>query len=157
MRIGIDTNAQESPVLSCERWSVPDASTGLCADGFAPQSNLSEFPTTAPDSAVLAGDNVTAISNITASQLLNENELVSGDMNASAPASKEIQMDTNGYGVVDETESQNQPAVTSNALPSEEIQMDTNGDGVVDETESQNTVGSNAGVQGSGVPGSQTV
>ena len=156
MRIGIDTNAQESPVLSCSDGSVPDASTGLCADGFAPQSNLSEFPTTAPDSAVLAGDNVTAISNITASQLLNENELVSGDMNASAPASKEIQMDTNGYGVVDETESQNQPAVTSNALPSEEIQMDTNGDGVVDETESQNTVGSNAGVQGSGVPGSQT-
>ena len=34
--------------------------------------------------------------------------------------------------------------------------MDTNGDGVVDETESQNTAGSNAGVQGSGGPGSQT-
>ena len=100
-----------------QRWVRPlMPSTGLCADGFAPQSNLSEFPTTAPDSAVLAGDNVTAISNITASRLLNKNELVSGDMNAHAPASKEIQMDTNGYGVVDETESQNQPAVTGNAL-----------------------------------------
>src|SRR6476620_2850297 len=138
LRIGIDTDAQESPILSCSDGSVPDAITGLCADGFAPQSNLSELPSTVPDSALLAGDNVTAISNITASQLLNENELVSGEINASAPASEEIQMDTNGDGVVDEAESQNQPAVTGNALHSEEIQMDTNGDGVVDEAESQN-------------------
>ena len=187
MRIGIDTDAQESPILSCSDGSVPDAITGLCADGFAPQSNLSELPSTVPDSAVLAGDNVTDISNITASQLLNENEVVSGEINSSAPApeeiqmdtngdgvvdetesqnqpaitgnavpSEEIQMDTNGDGVVDETESQNQPAITGNAVPSEEIQMDTNGDGVVDETESQNTAGSNAGVQGSGGPRSQT-
>ena len=41
---------------------------------------------------------------------------------------EEIQMDTNGDGVVDELESQNQ-SVTP---PPEEIQMDTNGDGVVD-------------------------
>ena len=187
LRIGIDTDAQESPILSCSDGSVPDAITGLCADGFAPQSNLSELPSTVPDSAVLAGDNVTDISNITASQLLNENEVVSGEINSSAPApeeiqmdtngdgvvdetesqnqpaitgnavpSEEIQMDTNGDGVVDETESQNQPAITGNAVPSEEIQMDTNGDGVVDETESQNTAGSNAGVQGSGGPRSQT-
>ena len=138
LRIGIDTNAQESPVLSCSDGSVPDASTGLCADGFAPESNLSEFPSTAPDSAELAGDNVSAMSNLTVGQLLNENELVSGKINASAPAPEEIQMDTNGDGIVDETESQNQPAVSGNALPSEEIQMDTNGDGIVDENESQN-------------------
>ena len=118
--------------------SVPDASTGLCADGFAPESNLSEFPSTAPDSAVLAGDNVTAVSNTTASQLLYENELVSGEINASAPAPEEIQMDTNGDGIVDENESQNQPVLTGNNLTTEEIQMDTNGDGIVDENESQN-------------------
>ena len=112
-------------------------STGLCADGFAPESNLSEFPSTAPNLQV-ASDNVTAVSNTTASELLNENELFSGEMNASAPAPEEIQMDTNGDGIVDENESQNQPPVTGNAIPSEEIQMDTNGDGIVDETESQN-------------------
>ena len=138
LRIGIDTNAQESSVLSCSDGSVPDASTGLCADGFAPESNLSEFSSTAPDSAELAGDNVTAMSNITAGQLLNENELVSGEINASAPAPEEIQMDINGDGIVDETESQNQPVVTGNALHTEEIQMDINGDGIVDENESQN-------------------
>ena len=48
------------------------------------------------DSAVLAGDNVTAVSNTTASQLLNENELVSGEINASAPAPEEIQMEKRG-------------------------------------------------------------
>ena len=47
-------------------------------------------------------------------------------------------MDTNGDGIVDETESQNQPVLTGNNLTTEEIQMDTNGDGIVDETESQN-------------------
>ena len=52
-------------------------------------------------------------------------------------------MDTNGDGVVDEFESQNQsvPSDTTNTSstpPPEEIQMDTNGDGVVDEFESQN-------------------
>ena len=69
--------------------------------------------------------------------------------------SEEIQMDTNGDGIVDETESLNQPAVAGNSTLPEEIQMDTNGDGIVDETESQNTVGPNAGVQGSGGPGTQ--
>ena len=158
--IGTDAFAQESAVtfpeeLICSDGSIPDVSTGLCADGFAPQSNLSEFPSAMPaGSPELTGDNVTAMDNITASQLLNENELDSGEIIVSAP--EEIQMDTNGDGIVDETESQNQPAVTSNAVPSEEIQMDTNGDGIVDETESQNTVGPKTGVQGSGVPGTQT-
>lgn len=109
LRIGIVTNAQESSVLSCSDGSVPDASTGLCADGFAPESSLSEFSSTAPDSAELAGDNVTAMSNITAGQLLDENQLVSGEINVSAAAPEEIQMDTNGDGIVDGTESQNQP------------------------------------------------
>ena len=178
--------------LSCSDGSIPDASAGLCADGFGPQSNLSEFPSAMPaDSPELIVDNVTAMSNISAGQLLNENELDSGEIIATAPEPEEIQMDTNGDGIVDETESQNQPAVTGNVLPSEEIymdangdgivdeteslnqpavtgnarrnstlpeeiQMDTNGDGIVDETESQNTVGLNAGVQGSGGPGTQT-
>ena len=47
-------------------------------------------------------------------------------------------MDTNGDGIVDENESQNQPVLTGNNLTTEEIQMDTNGDGIVDENESQN-------------------
>ena len=42
----------------------------------------------------------------------------------SQPPPEEIQMDTNGDGIVDEFESQNQ-SVTP---PPEEIQMDTNGD-----------------------------
>ena len=74
---------------------------------FAPQSNLSEFPSAMPE---LTGDNVTAMDNISAGQLLDENEIDSGEINASAP--EETQMDTNGDGIVDETESQNQPAVT---------------------------------------------
>ena len=47
-------------------------------------------------------------------------------------------MDTNGDGIVDENESQNQPVLTGNNLTTEEIEMDTNGDGIVDENESQN-------------------
>ena len=54
------------------------------------------------------------MNNNTAGQLLSENELASGGIIASAPAPEEIQMDTNGDGIVDETESQNQPIVTGN-------------------------------------------
>ena len=144
--IGTDAFAQESAVtspegLSCGDESIPDTSTGLCADGFAPQSNLSEFTSASPPlgSPELTADNVTTINNNTAGQdLLSENELASGGIIASAPAPEEIQMDTNGDGIVDETESQNQPIVAGNTTFPEEIQMDTNGDGIVDETESQN-------------------
>ena len=105
-----------------------------------PQSNFSEFTSTSPPlgSPELAADNVTTINNNTAGQLLSENELDSGEIIASAPAPEEIQMDTNGDGIVDETESQNQPVLTGNNLTTEEIQMDTNGDVIVDENESQN-------------------
>ena len=41
------------------------------------------------------------MSNISAGQLLNENELASGEIIATAPAPEEIQMDTNGDGIVD--------------------------------------------------------
>ena len=51
------------------------------------------------------------------------------------PSTDEIQMDTNGDGVVDELDTQT-PAgtteATGNASSADEIQMDTNGDGVVD-------------------------
>jgi hypothetical protein len=143
--IGTDAFAQESAVtsleeISCSDGSIPDISTGLCADGFAPQSNLSEFTSASPPlgSPELTADNVTTMNNNTAGQLVSENELASGGIIASAPAPEEIQMDTNGDGIVDETESQNQPIVAGNTTFPEEIQMDTNGDGIVDETESQN-------------------
>ena len=86
----------------------------------------------------LAADNATTMNNNTVGQILGENELDSGEINASAPAQEEIQMDINGDGIVDENESQNQPVLTGNNLTTEEIQMDINGDGIVDENESQN-------------------
>ena len=51
------------------------------------------------------------------------------------PSTDEIQMDTNGDGVVDELDEVAQtPTETPTEAPStDEIQMDTNGDGVVDE------------------------
>ena len=64
----------------------------------------------------LTADNVTTMNNNTAGQLLSENELASGGIIASAPAPEEIQMDTNGDGIVDETESQNQPIPSGNNL-----------------------------------------
>src|SRR6478735_7025890 len=53
---------------------------------------------------------------------------------------EEIQMDTNGDGVVDAADNPipSDTTNTSSTPPPEEIQMDTNGDGVVDEFESQN-------------------
>ena len=147
LQVSIETDAfaQElaltSPEgLSCTDGSIPDTSTGLCADGLASQSNLSEFSSTSPPlgPSELAADNATTMNNNTAGQILGENELDSGEINASAPAQEEIQMDINGDGIVDENESQNQPVLTGNNLTTEEIQMDTNGDGIVDENESQN-------------------
>ena len=70
-------------------------------------------------------------------QLSADNELTPSGTIAN-PSPEEIQMDTNGDGIVDENESQNQPVLTGNNLTTEEIQMDTNGDGIVDENESQN-------------------
>jgi hypothetical protein len=64
---------------------------------------LREFSqATPPNSLELAGDNVTAMSNRTTGELLDGYELAS-----STPAPGEIQMDKNGDGIVDETESQN--------------------------------------------------
>ena len=62
-------------------------------------------------------------------------------MPAGTPPSEEIQMDINGDGIVDESESQNQTGLAGSTPPSEEIQMDINGDGIVDEFESQNQTG----------------
>ena len=73
----------------------------------------------------------------TFAQLSTDNELTPSGTVAN-PSPEEIQMDTNGDGIVDENESQNQPVLTGNNLTTEEIQMDTNGDGIVDENESQN-------------------
>ena len=52
-----------------------------------------------------------------------------------ASSADEIQMDTNGDGVVDaldDRQQQQTTEATGNASSADEIQMDTNGDGVVD-------------------------
>ena len=52
----------------------------------------------------------------TFAQLSTDNELTPSGTIAN-PSPEEIQMDTNGDGIVDENESQNQPVHTGNNLP----------------------------------------
>ncbi len=143
-------------LLLCSDGTDPDAKV-LYADGLAPHSNLSQLSSAAsPASNQFAENNLSILDNMTAGKLLGANELASSVEIPDAIPSDEIQMDTNGDGIVDENESQNQPPITYNAAPNEEIQMDTNGDGIVDENESQNMLGPNMAAQGSGGPGTQT-
>jgi len=160
----------------CIDASTPDAATGLCSDGFPPLSNQSSqelqqnaseeslpLPPTeqAPASEQLTGGDLPALGEVPG-KVVTE----SGD----GQTPEEIQMDTNGDGVVDEADNLNQSGVTNGVtggeVPNgivqtpEEIQMDTNGDGIVDETESQNkagvTNGSGSGTTSGGSPVNST-
>ena len=60
-----------------------------------------------------------------------------------ASSADEIQMDTNGDGVVDALDeaTATETTTTGDASSADEIQMDTNGDGVVDELDTQTPAG----------------
>ena len=56
-----------------------------------------------------------------------------------ASSADEIQMDTNGDGVVDALDEATATETTTDASSADEIQMDTNGDGVVDALDEDNS------------------
>src|SRR6476620_10125770 len=102
----------------------------VCNDGLPPYSN-----STCPD-----GISPQPIANQTSEGLPMEQTTADnhvGELSASGNATffpEEIQMDTNGDGVVDAADNpvRSDTTNTSSTPPPEEIQMDTNGDGVVD-------------------------
>ena len=104
---------------------LPPYPNSTCPDGISPQPILAnETSEGLPLQQTMADNHV--------------RELSAGG-NATS-FQEEIQMDTNGDGVVDAADNPipSDTTNTSSTPPPEEIQMDTNGDGVVDEFESQN-------------------
>ena len=104
---------------------LPPYPNSTCPDGISPQPILAnETSEGLPLEQTMADNHV--------------RELSAGG-NATS-FQEEIQMDTNGDGVVDAADNPipSDTTNTSSTPPPEEIQMDTNGDGVVDEFESQN-------------------
>src|SRR6478736_3974439 len=102
---------------------LPPYSNSTCPDGISPQPIANETSEGLPLEQTMADSHV-------------------GELSASGNATfyqEEIQMDTNGDGVVYAADNPipSDTTNTSGTPPPEEIQMDTNGDGVVDEFESQ--------------------
>ena len=104
---------------------LPPYPNSTCPDGISPQPILANETSEGLPLQQTTADN-------------HVRELSAGG-NATS-FQEEIQMDTNGDGVVDAADNPipSDTTNTSSTPPPEEIQMDTNGDGVVDEFESQN-------------------
>src|SRR6476620_2474235 len=121
-----------------QEFRPPSENEGLvCNDGLPPYPN-STCPDGISPQPILANE---TSEGLPLQQTMADNHVreLSAGGNATS-FQEEIQMDTNGDGVVDAADNPipSDTTNTSSTSPPEEIQMDTNGDGVVDEFESQN-------------------